>query len=180
MLVDDGLLSRHVYESNLIEQITACPGEPLYDGHLVAARVAARGEIVHPNTLHAILASGVPGLRVCGGKYRPHDVAVGRNPMPRWQKVPMLMEDWFSLVEEYKQTSESIDELAHLLHAWFLSIHPYVDGNGRTARLVWNMLRINRGLPWHIEPAETKHSYYARIRGIETDLFKKTYPKVYP
>ena len=179
MLVDDSLLRRHVVESNKIEQIDAKPNDPLYEGHLAAARVAAKGKIVHPNKLHEMIAYRVPVLSGHGGKYRTCSIWVGETMMPRFQHVPMLMERWLALVAQYQLTTENFDECAHLLHVWFMCIHPYVDGNGRTARLVWNMLRINKGLPWHIEKARTKHLYYARIRSIEMEVFKNTHPDVY-
>jgi len=179
VLASDSLLRRHVVESNKIEHIFAQSSDPLYEGHLDAARVAAEGKIVHPNQLHKMIACRVPELNGHEGKYRTCGMWVGDYSMPIWHYVPSLMMRWSSLVEQYQTATENLDECAYLLHVWLLCIHPYVDGNGRVARLVWNMLRINKGLSWHIEKARTKQLYYDRIRSIENGVFKKEHPDVY-
>lgn len=180
-VVDDATLHKHVYESNFIENIIAEPGDPFFDDHFAAARVAARGKIVHPNKLHRLLTRRIFGIDKPSGKYRKYDVHVGPHMAPRWQNVSELMQDWPMLVQRFKSLmiSENIDEMARIMHDWFLCVHPYADGNGRTARLTWNMLLVSKGLPWHIEPAETKHRYYGEIRRFQEFVFKNTYPDVY-
>ena len=178
MLVQESLLRRHVLESNNIEGINASPGMPEYDGHLIAARIAACG-ITSPNHLHEILARRVPVLWSFGGRVRTCGVAVGSRRMPHWQAVPELMAGWDGLMEQYLRSQKDHEEYAYILHAWLLCIHPWVDGNGRTSRLVWNMLRVAKGLPWHIEPARTKHRYYVRLGDFEDQVFKKENADVY-
>jgi len=180
-LVHEGLLRRHVRESNLIEGIVARPGDPLHDGHLVAARLVAEGAPVHPDKLHRLLLHRVPGWRVWSGNYRTGGImTVGKRKMPRAEAVPELMESCLSLIEDYRTLkSEYAEEGASFIHAWFLCVHPYRDGNGRTARLMLNALRLSKGLPWHVESAKNKHHYYAEIRRVE-DLFREEYPDVYP
>ncbi len=179
MSIERGLLHRHVRQSNLIEGIVSFPGRPLYDGHLVAAMLAAKGDIVHPNKLHKALVRKIPRLRVSGGSYRTRAVWVGKKEMPRYKNVPSLMEDWSSMVEEYQSMTKDFEEASFFLHDWFLCIHPYIDGNGRTARLVLNMLRVNKGLPWLVIESKSRASYYRRIRAFEDILFKEHYPNVY-
>lgn len=179
MYVADSLLRRHVKESNLIEGIIAKPGEPEYEGHLVAARVASRGRIVPPNHLHRLLTRPVAGFGSASGSYRTCGVAVGSQNMPHWREVPALMEEWSDLVQQYQKTDTDSEFAAFLLHAWLLCIHPWIDGNGRTARLVWNMLRVSKGLSWHVQPAHTKYAYYVKIRDIEERIFKKDHEHAY-
>ncbi len=178
MSTHDGLLRRHVIESNLIEGIRARPGEAEYDGHLAAARMAAAG-VASPHHLHAVLARRVPGLGAFGGRMRTCGMRVGSRRMPRWQEVPALMSDWEKLAGEYALLDGRHAEAALFLHDWLLCIHPWVDGNGRTARLVWNMLRVSKGLPWRIQPARTRRAYYARIEAIEDGVFRTRYPRAY-
>lgn len=179
MYISASLLRRHVLESNSIEGISEESGKPLFDCHLAAARLAAEGNFSHPNKLHALLTRGVPQLRIGGGQYRRCGVAVGDRMMPHSKFVPTLMEHWFSLVGEYGRVEDGFEKLSHFLHAWLLCIHPYHDGNGRTSRLVWNMLRLRKGLPWHIESASNKKKYYAEIRRVEK-VFRDRHPNVYP
>lgn len=181
MPTSESTLRRHVIESNKIEYITADKGNPLYDSHFAAAQVAAKGGIVHPNELHKILAQGVYDLSDHAGQYRNIDIWVGEREMPQWECVPELMDDLWRLVQEYSTLPASpdiLDEAADLIHVRLLCIHPYADGNGRTARLVHNMLRVHRGLPWHIEYAEEKELYCVGIHLVE-DAFKEEYPHVY-
>ncbi len=181
MKIDDSLLRRHIRQSNLIESIVAFPGESLYEGHLEAARIAARGVIVHPNQLHRLVCGGVDSMRHFAGKYRICSVAVGNKIMPRWEEVPSLMNQWLEMVNQFVEIKSSYSEYtAYLLHAWLLCIHPYQDGNGRTARLIWNMLRVNKSFSWHVVLASGKLDYYSQIRFIEENAFKKENPEVYP
>ena len=174
-----GLLRRHVHQSNLIEGIVSFPGKPLYDGHIIAARTVSGGNIIHPNKLHKALVRKVPRLRISGGCYRTRAVWVGEKEMPHHRNVPMLMEDWWGMVEEYKSMTEGFYDASIFLHDWFLCIHPYIDGNGRTARLILNMLRLNKGLPWLVIESKTRVSYYRRIRAFEDIIFKSHYPDIY-
>lgn len=182
-MTKEEVLREHVYESNLIEGIEVDPGDPLFDSHLEAARIAARGRIVHPNYLHHVLTRGVTEMLYFGGKYRRCNVRVGRDICPHWKEVRRLMLQWTELVDDfatYGTTTEDIAFCAFTHQEHFLCIHPYQDGNGRTGRLVWNMLRVSRGLPWQIEPAETKWEYYAKIVDYRNRVFNEHYPDVYP
>lgn len=84
------------------------------------------------------------------GSFREHDIEPfpgGMKP-PAWTEVPVLLQDW---VEEVRKLS-TVDELAlpeklASLHASFEQTHPFLDGNGRTGRLVLNLLLVRLGYP---------------------------------
>jgi Fic family protein len=175
--VSDITLRHHVLESNAIEQIyDVTPGDPFLDDHLEAARMAAAGEIVHPNILHKILCRRLPEIGPYAGVYRDVEVCIEYqskvNDYPHPDHVKDLMDEWWGLVEEYKMITTNCDELSFLLHNWFLCIHPYRDGNGRVARLIWNMLPMNKGLTWFIQEEEHRHTYYEKIIDFEERCFK--------
>jgi Fic family protein len=119
------------------------------------------------------------GFISSGGNYRTCQVSVGGQHMPHWREVPRLMEDWSHLVKQFERSKSDWEYAAFVLHVWLLCIHPWVDGNGRTARLAWNMLRVSKGLTWHIEPARTKRMYYAKMYAFEEQVFRKENPGVY-
>lgn len=182
MAVKEELLRRHVMESNKIEMVDALPGNSLYDRHLVAALMAAQGEFIHPNRLYTTIFSRGYGLMKENVRpYRTCNVVVGERMMPEWKNVPALMDEWEIAVKGYlAHADENVEALANGLHAWLLCIHPYPDGNGRTARLVWNMLRVCKGFSWFVVEARAARGYYANIREFEDRVFKKSFPDVYP
>ncbi len=51
---------------------------------------------------------------------------------PEWKEVPKLMDDLLHYINTQDEVSVIIR--AALLHHWFVIIHPFIDGNWRTAR----------------------------------------------
>ncbi len=54
-------------------------------------------------------------------------------------------------------------ERAARVHADFVNIHPFVDGNGRTARLLMNLELVKAGYPVVIIPVEERAAYYGNL-----------------
>ena len=52
---------------------------------------------------------------------------------------------------------------AVLGHFFFVYIHPYMDGNGRTARFVMNSQLVTAGYPWVVIPVERRQEYMAAL-----------------
>ena len=52
---------------------------------------------------------------------------------------------------------------AVLGHHLFVFIHPYVDGNGRTARFIMNAFLVTSGYPWIIIKVEDRNLYMAAL-----------------
>ena len=57
---------------------------------------------------------------------------------------------------------------ACLLHGEFVKIHPFVDGNGRTARLLLNFELIKNGYPPVIIKNEDRADYYDALEMAST------------
>lgn len=175
-------LELHVSESNAIERIRTTRMHPLFRRHLRAARTVEfegqRGMLVTPLELHSIFMPELDGYRTCS-------VYVGDRLMPPHAAVPELMEAWMRAYHCWhemvpkgdKQNWETwIAGRALELNHWFLCIHPFEDGNGRTARLVMNSFRRTHDLPWHIIYEREKQEYYERIRTFEDNVFSSWYP----
>ncbi|MGA3031525.1 MAG: Fic family protein [Candidatus Limnocylindrales bacterium] len=83
------------------------------------------------------------------GSFRRHDIAPfaeGMTPPP-FTEVEAHLTDWLARVNaEPPRGVHLIDYLAEL-HAEYERIHPFRDGNGRTGRLVLNLLLVRRGYP---------------------------------
>ena len=82
------------------------------------------------------------------GGFRQHNIrafAGGMTP-PDFPEIPAQISDWLRLANKDVGDSENlIEHLAHV-HADFGRIHPFRDGNGRTGRLVLDLLLVRRGL----------------------------------
>ena len=84
------------------------------------------------------------------GAFREHDIHPfpgGMQP-PLWPEVPALVTDWLEEAGALQSCGplEFPETLAHL-HARFEQIHPFLDGNGRTGRLIQNLLLVRLGYP---------------------------------
>lgn len=85
-------------------------------------------------TLWSLNAAAVSNIAQFGGRFREQPIYVGKHAPPHFDQVPHLMDQFFSLVHE----NWGIDEHPTTLAAYALWrmnwIHPFVEGNGRTAR----------------------------------------------
>lgn len=55
-------------------------------------------------------------------------------------------------------------ELAAIAHYKFVYIHPFIDGNGRTARLIMNWILMQAGFPPVIIKVEERLDYYETLK----------------
>lgn len=72
------------------------------------------------------------------------------------------------LVANYHQFKGHPLERAARLHSDFVKIHPFVDGNGRTARLLMNLDLMKAGLQPVIIKAANRLDYYQALDNAHT------------
>jgi hypothetical protein len=100
------------------------------------------------------------------GSYRLHDIhpfSGGLQPPP-FTEVPQLMSDWVaSAIESPGPGRHPMQHLADL-HARFEQIHPFRDGNGRTGRLVLNLLLVRHGYPPAVILKSQREKYLQALR----------------
>ncbi len=103
------------------------------------------------------------------GQYRQENVVIaGADHLPpNYFKVPEAMA---ALIEQY-QASANLHpvELAARLHVDFVGIHPFVDGNGRTSRLLMNFELMRHGYLPIIIAVEQRLSYYQALDAAHTE-----------
>jgi Fic family protein len=80
------------------------------------------------------------------GKYREHQVIITGTEYvpPIASEVPNLMECFIRQLNEREANTHPI-LLAAFAHRKFVDIHPFADGNGRTARLLMNLILVSKG-----------------------------------
>ena len=81
------------------------------------------------------------------GEYRLCGVTagVGGRSYMNYQQVPVKMEEFCSILQEKQKTTGTFREqyeLSFNAHFNLVTIHPWVDGNGRTARLLMNYVQF--------------------------------------
>jgi Fic family protein len=82
------------------------------------------------------------------GKYRLDNVEITGTTFvpPQSFLVPELMVELIEHYHEKKATLHPV-ELAADIHSELVGIHPFVDGNGRTSRLIMNLILLRAGFP---------------------------------
>ena len=98
------------------------------------------------------------------GSYRSSDVEIiGSNFTPTpYMDVPHDMQafgKWFQDVS-IRRFDFSPVVLATAAHAWFVQIHPFIDGNGRTARILLNLVLMRNGYPIAVITKDERQRYY--------------------
>lgn len=107
--------------------------------------------------IHAILTENI----IVGGVYRNQPVRIsgaGHTP-PTGNDMYIQIKNFYADMEWKKKALNEI-EYAAWTHAEFVRVHPFIDGNGRTSRLLMNYQLMSTGfLPVSIAK-ETRLNYY--------------------
>lgn len=100
-------------------------------------------------TIWALNHTAVANISQFGGRYRQEPIYVGEHIPPHFKEVSELIDRFVSFIHENWHSMSATQLAAYGL--WRLNwIHPFVDGNGRTARAVCYYLmsvRIGALLP---------------------------------
>lgn len=125
--------------------------------------------------LHELVLKGIDNKNA--GKYRSENVYIkgAKHIPPNFITVPELMEKLIINYSNWEGFHPIIRSA--LLHGEFVKIHPFSDGNGRTARLIMNMVLIQNGYVPIIIKKEDRLKYYdaldkAHITGNYTSFIK--------
>lgn len=79
---------------------------------------------------------------------------------PEAQDVPLLMHDFFEWLESPRLENFPLPLKAGIAHYQFATIHPYYDGNGRTARLLTMLILHKSG--YSLKGIYSLDEYYAK------------------
>ncbi len=98
-------------------------------------------------------------VSISGSKHRP----------PTFLQVDSLMDALFEFYETNKGTMNPV-LLASEMHERLVTIHPFVDGNGRTSRLLMNLILLQHGYPITNISSENalREEYYKALESVQT------------
>jgi len=98
------------------------------------------------------------------GKYRNSAVIIGGadHKPPEALEIPKMMRNLIAWVKNNEKKINPI-ELASILHHKLVYIHPFFDGNGRTSRLVMNIILMQSGFPLVIVMKNDRKRYYQSL-----------------
>ncbi len=130
--------------------------------------------------IHAIVLKSIMDSEA--GAYRKVPVYIlnnegHRHDFPQPYLVPKLMEDFFIFFNENKDKLHPVAMASHL-HQKLVNIHPFIDGNGRTSRLVMNLFLIQNGYPIAIIDSETskRKIYYSILADYQSEKSDSSKP----
>lgn len=99
------------------------------------------------------------------GQYRKGQVFITGTEYvpPAAEDVPGCMSAFIAELAEKQQALHPV-ELAAYAHRHLVDIHPFQDGNGRTARLLMNLILINQGYCIVSIPPVLRHDYIVALQ----------------
>ena len=112
--------------------------------------------------IHKLILTGIDDQEA--GRYRAVEVKIsGSDYAPSEpREIPREMtefSDWIRTSTEAPNQNDAI-LIACAAHAWFAQIHPFIDGNGRTARIMMNLLLMRSRYPIAIITRDERARYY--------------------
>ena len=108
--------------------------------------------------------------REAPGSFREHDIHPfpgGMTPIS-WPFIPAEMASWVDHVNALDPSRAVFPEALAALHCRFERIHPFLDGNGRTGRLILNLILVRHGYPPAIIYKRDRARYLRALQRADT------------
>lgn len=159
----------------VLEKGITVSGKPLKDhleatGHLEAlgymrdlAKTSEPIRELEIRNLHRLVLGQVsPGE---AAKYSNHERLISGSTkiLPSPLEIPALMQQFVAWLAD----APAIPETAFDAHERLVSIHPFSDGNGRTARLLMNLLLLRQGFPPLVIVPENRPAYHDSLHNAD-------------
>lgn len=121
--------------------------------------------------LHAVILDKIDPQNA--GFYRHEQVFIqgSKVVLPNWRKVPELMKPVYSELNDKRKGAGAIYSAVKIHHET-VKIHPFVDGNGRLARLLMDLRLMRAGFPPAILRREERRSYYSALEKADKGDFR--------
>jgi len=125
--------------------------------------------------LHSIILKDISER--FAGCYRQTQVRIFGSDVkfPSSEKVPQLIKN---LIYWYKKNKKKYHqfELATLVSMKFVTIHPFIDGNGRVSRLIMNFLLQKKNYPWINIYTKQREQYIKGVRQANNENYSLIIP----
>ncbi len=126
--------------------------------------------------IHALVLHSID--RDNAGQYRkvPVMIAGSKHLPPQPYLLQTLMEDYFIFYNNHKDKLHTV-VLAAEMHERLVTIHPFIDGNGRTSRLMMNLILLQKGYPLAIIAGdyESRMAYYDALEKVQEEPDKASF-----
>jgi Fic family protein len=126
--------------------------------------------------IHKLILQSIDNAHA--GKYRNVQVLISgaKHVPPQPYLVPKQMEDFFLWYESEKNSLHPVI-LSAEMHERLVTIHPFIDGNGRTSRLLMNLVLLQNGYPIAILKGDTESrlKYYKALESAQTENNKEPF-----
>jgi len=98
------------------------------------------------------------------GAYRKVEVIItgSKHVPPLPKELPRLMKKFVVDLAGFRETAHPV-EAAAMAHKDFVSIHPFIDGNGRVGRLLMNLVLLQEGYVIALIPPVLRREYIAAL-----------------
>jgi Fic family protein len=107
----------------------------------------------------SVAAGLIKATALAGYRSIPVYLRGSRHVPPRWESIPDAMNTLFALIE-----NEPDAFVRAVLGHWMVGyLHPYPDGNGRTARFLMNAMLASGGFNWLVIRVDDRAAYLAAL-----------------
>ncbi len=118
--------------------------------------------------LHYIILKSIDNNHA--GDYRTSNVLISGSKH-RPPESFLVQEQMKTLIDWYNENKEKVHPigLAAEFHFRFVFIHPFIDGNGRSARLLMNLILMRNGYPITVINTEDRDEYMRALEKASTE-----------
>jgi len=166
----------------VIEDGLTINGKPMKDhletlGHASAfnelLKLAKSNTITEENikNLHKIFYAKIDSDNAGSYRQKPVIVTGADVNFPLPEELNNKMQEFISKLPQLKQDLHAV-EYAAMVHALFVNIHPFIDGNGRVARLIMNLALLQNGYNITIIPPVVRADYIRALQDSNHNNYK--------
>ena len=124
-------------------------------------------------TIQKQITSNVMDVFLCG-KYRDHEAGIAKSNklFPTPSEVKKLMPEFVATIIRMERQKQHPIIIAAYAHYRLLEIHPFQDGNGRTARLLMNAFLLKNHYPITVIEASQRFRYYEVLQKADEGAYE--------